>query len=176
MNNKAGFTEEVDLAVPEAFAVRDPESANWVVKKIVESRLCALRVKAWAAAELRRAERQEQFFLMRYGKQLEEWARQQIAGQHGRRNVSLPAGNIGFHMEQTRLSVVDEAKLLSWAKQHLPSAIRTVETIQKTTLTDHLKATGECPEGAEIIGGAERFYISAKYPKINEGDQDDVAE
>jgi hypothetical protein len=177
METKAGFTEAVDLAVPESFAVRDAASANWVVRKIAESRLYALRVKAWAAAELRRAERQEQFFLMRYGRQLEDWTRLQIEQQHDRRrSVSLPAGNIGFRMEQTRLSVTDEAKLFSWAKANLPSAIRTVETITKTTLTEHLKATGEVANGAEIVGGAERFYVSAKYPKILEGGQDDIAE
>jgi phage host-nuclease inhibitor protein Gam len=177
METKAGFTEAVDLAVHEAFAVRDAESANWVIRKIGDSRLYALRVKAWAAAELRRAERQEQFFMMRYGKQLEDWARQQIEQQHDcRRSVSLPAGNVGFRAEPTRLSVVDEAKLLAWAKRHLPSALRTIETIAKTTLTDHLKATGEVADGAEFVGGTERFYVSAKYPKNNEGAQDGFAE
>jgi hypothetical protein len=173
MEIKAGFTEAVDLAVPESFAVRDAASANWVVRKIAESRLYALRVKAWAAAELRRAERQEQFFLLRYGRQLEDWARLQVEQQHDRRrSVSLPAGNIGFRAEPTRLSVIDEAKLLSWAKANLPSAVRTVETITKSTLTDHLKATGECPDGAEFVGGAQRFFVSAKYRKIDEGGAD----
>jgi hypothetical protein len=63
--------EHDEPMVPEAFAVRDAESANWVVRKIGESRMYAARVKAWAATELRRAERQEQFYLGRYGKQIE---------------------------------------------------------------------------------------------------------
>jgi hypothetical protein len=177
VKTKAGFTEAIDLAVPETFAVRDAASANWVVRKIAESRLYALRVKAWAAAELRRAERQEQFFLLRYGRQLEDWARQQIEQQHDRRrSVSLPAGNVGFRAEPTRLSVIDEAKLLTWAKHHLPSAIRTIETFTKNTLTEHLKSTGDVADGAELVGGAERFYVSAKYPKNNEGTQDGFAE
>lgn len=165
--------ESDEPMVPEAFAVRDAESANWVVRKIGESRIYAARVKAWAAAELRRAERQEQFYLGRYGKQIEDWARRQIERQHDRRkSVSLPAGTIGFRTERTRLAIVDEKRLLTWAKSHLPAAVQTVETIQKTVLNQHLKLTGECPDGAEIVGGTERFVVSAKYQKILEGGED----
>jgi phage host-nuclease inhibitor protein Gam len=170
-------TEAVDLAVPEPFCVHDAASANWVLRKIAEARQYAYRVKQWAAAELRRAQRQEQFFVMHYGQQLEDWARQQIAQQHDRRrSVSLPAGNIGFRLEPMRLSVVDEQRLLAWARQHVPSAIRTMETIRKTALTEHLKATGEVADGAEIIGGGERFFISTKNFEKDEGGADAEAE
>ncbi len=163
--------------VPEAFAVRDAESANWVVRKIGESRLYAMRVKAWAATELRRAERQEQFYLGRYGKQIEDWARRQIERQHDRRkSVSLPAGTIGFRTERMRLAVVDEKRLLAWAKSHLPAAVQTVDTIQKTTLNEHLKLTGECPDGAEIVGGIERFAIVQKNIDFREGGTDEPSE
>jgi hypothetical protein len=126
---------------------------------------------------LRRAQRQEQFFVMRYGQQLEDWARQQIAQQHDRRrSVNLPAGHIGFRVEPTGLSVVDEQRLLAWTRQHVPSAIRTMETIRKTALTEHLKATGEVADGAEIIGGAERFFISTKNLEKDEGGANAEAE
>src|SRR4051794_17149533 len=57
-------SESVD--VPERFAVRDPESASWVIRKIVEARAYAERVRRSAEAELRRAERVEQWLLWRF--------------------------------------------------------------------------------------------------------------
>ena len=41
--------------VPEKFRVADEDSANWLIKKIVEARQYAARVKAWADREVRRA-------------------------------------------------------------------------------------------------------------------------
>ncbi len=98
-----------DLAAPDdGFAVRDAASANWVIRKIVEARAYAQRVKAWAELEQRRAQREEDFLLRRFGVELQAWARQEIARQHdGRRSVSLPAGAVGFRTEPTRLAVTD---------------------------------------------------------------------
>lgn len=153
-------TEAVVLEVPQGFAVRDAASANWVIRKVVEARRYAERVQTWAAAELRRAQREEEFFLRRYGTELEAWARRQIEIQHdGRKSVSLPAGVMGFRIEQARLDLTDESALLAWCKTHLPAAIKTVESIMKTTVTEHIKTTGECPSGAEIGGGGEKFYV-----------------
>src|SRR5689334_1388550 len=75
----------------ESFAVRDEATANWVVRKIVEARAYGERVKAYAERELKRAKRQEEFFLNQYGRGLEEWARQRIGEQGGRlKQVRLP--------------------------------------------------------------------------------------
>lgn len=56
--------------VPEQFSVKDAATASWVTKKINEARAYAKRVGAWADREIRRAERDEQFLMMRYGQQL----------------------------------------------------------------------------------------------------------
>lgn len=159
------------------FTVRDAASANWVIRKIVEARAYADRVKIWAELECRRAKREEEFLLRRFGAGLEEWARRQIAQQHDRRrSVSLPAGVIGFRTASNRLSINDEKRLLVWCRQHLPSALCIIESVTKTPLMDYLKASGECPPGTQLLGGEERFHITAKNPEINEGDHDGIAE
>jgi hypothetical protein len=113
--NVAAETEDVVLDVPQAFAVRDAASANWVIRKVVEARKYAERVQLWAAAELRRAQREEEFLLHRFGVELEEWARRQIESQRdGRKSVSLPSGTAGFRLGQARLDVTDELALLAW--------------------------------------------------------------
>lgn len=169
--------ESGNRQVEDGFHVHDAETANWVVRKIVEARQYARHVKAWAEMELHRAGRDEQFLLHRFGAELEAWARQQIDRQHDhRQSTNLPSGCIGFRTEPIRLAVTDEQRLLAWCRINLPSAIRVVESVAKTPLMQHVKLTGECPDGTELQGGGKRFHISSKSgeilkkPQIQEGD------
>jgi hypothetical protein len=154
---------EPELDVPPAFDVCDAASANWVIRKVIEARKYAERVEAGAAAEVRRAEREEQFFLARYGAQLERWALEQIEanakGANPRRSINLPAGTVGFRREGVRLSVMDGTKLRDWRRQHLPSALKLTVMILKTPLAQHIRETSECPQGVEVVVGGQRFYI-----------------
>lgn len=146
--------------VDERFHVRDEQSASWVVRKIIEERAHRQRVVAWSEAETRRSERREQFLMHRFGAELAEWARQQLAKQFGKqRSIHLPAGRIGFRVEPTRIVVADQPQLIKWCRQHLPSAVKVVESVRKVELKQHIKNTGECPDGAELAGGGEKFFI-----------------
>ncbi len=176
-------------AVPEDFHVQDEASANWVMRKIQEARAYAARVEEWAEAEKRRAQREEDFFMLRFGDELQRFAERTIAGLKGRKSISLPAGRLGFRQEQGRLRVVDEPVLLDWARAHTPSAI-TVELridgcleaqleqwlsktapeyledapalrrqVSKTAINEHFKETGEIPEGVEYDPGSTKFYV-----------------
>jgi len=161
------ITHTVDLAeadhftppeMPEAFEVRDSSSANWLVRKILEARAYAASVKEWAALEIRRAEREEKFLIDHYGHQLESWARQQINGSR-RKSIKLPAGAVGFRTESTKLDTLDEDKLVKWCRRSLPAALQIQTHVLKSVIKEHLEKTGECPDGAEIGGGGQRFYI-----------------
>jgi hypothetical protein len=144
--------------VPETFAVDDAASANWLVRKIVETRAYAKHVKEWADGELRRAEREELFFLHRYGRQLEDWARAEIAKSR-RKSIKLPGGTVGFRTEPPKLDVIDEAKLVAWCRTTLPTALRIETHVLKQPVKDHVVITGECPDGTAISGGGQRFYV-----------------
>lgn len=159
--NTAIATEASELpAVPHGFAVHDEASANWLVRKIIESRQYAKRVEAWAAAELRRAEAEERFFWFRYGTQLETWARGQLEAAHGgRKSIRLPAGSVGYRTLPQRLLVRDEHRLLGWCQANLPMAVVTTHAVLKSIVIEHLKSTGEVPDGAELGGGEQKFYI-----------------
>jgi hypothetical protein len=147
-------------AVPEGFAVRDQASANWLIRKIVESRQYAQRVEAWAAAELRRAEAEERFFWLRYGTQLEAWARGQLEAAHSHhKSIHLPAGCVGYRTLLQRLLVRNEDRLLGWCQANLPKAVVTTHAVLKSVVSEHLKSTGEVPDGAELGGGEQKFYI-----------------
>lgn len=147
-----------EIAPDETFSVVDASSANWVVRKIIEARNYAERVKTWAEGEIKRAEQKEQFFLFHYGRQLEEWAKAQIGG--GRRKcVKLPGGTVGFRTEPHKLDVADEQKLIAWCRRSLPDALRIETHVLKSIVKDHLQQTGEQPDGTSVTGGGQRFYI-----------------
>lgn len=152
-------TDELTVAAPEGFRVHDEASANWVIRRIVEARKYAERVEAWAAMELRRAEREERFFLERYGRQLEMWARERLAQSRRSKSIRLPAGTVCFRSTPPHLAVTDESVLLRWCRLHLPLAIRVREHLLKNVVSEHVRSTGECPQGTEVVPGGERFIV-----------------
>lgn len=182
--DNAETPEPIAPAVPEAFRVHNVSSANWLVRRIVESRAYGTHVRTWAAAEIRRAENEERFFFQRFGPQLEAWAREYLRISNGhRRSIPLPSGTIGFRAVAAHLIVTDETKLLAWCHMHLPTAIsvevrvagsdarRLIDWLRhncpkaefeqntvKSLVDDHFRATGECPMGTECATG-ERFFV-----------------
>lgn len=153
--------EHVEMpTIDEAFDVHDEASANWVVRRIVEARQYAERVKAWADGELRRARREEEFFLFRYGIQLQEWLRSEMARRDDRRkSLCLPAGTLGFRVSPRGSEITNEQELLVWCRTVLPSAVKVRESVSKQVILEYVEQTGEVPDGFEITAGTEVFYI-----------------
>ncbi|HEY8747350.1 MAG TPA: host-nuclease inhibitor Gam family protein [Tepidisphaeraceae bacterium] len=170
--------------IPQWFAVNDTSSANWVLRKIAESRAYAENVQSWAAAEIRRAENEERFLMQRFGAQLESWARQHLQDTGSRRrSIPLPSGTIGFRSAASRLEIADQTALLNWCRAnltaavvvelkasgadalnlsawrttHCPSAVAT-ESVMKSVVDAHFHTTGECPAGTQNVVG-EKFFI-----------------
>jgi hypothetical protein len=170
--------------IPEAFSIHNASSANWLARKIIDARHYSTHIQTWAAAETRRAEMEERFFLQRFGSQLECWTRHQLlATQSRRRSIALPAGTVGFRSLAARPMIVDEAILLGWCAMHLPRAI-SVEvqamgceaarlrgwarqncpsatitvSVVKSVLDEHFRQSGECPDGTECASG-EKFFV-----------------
>lgn len=160
-DNEHTAIENLTQDPDDRFHITDERSANWLVRRINQSRAYAHHVEQWAAAELRRAQRDEQYMLSRYGNELAEWARRRIGQQRGKRKcVSLPAGVVGFRNEPTKLTVTDETRLLAWCRQHLPAAVKVIERVLASVVRDHITTSGELPDGAELRGGGgEKFFI-----------------
>ncbi|MGC4031355.1 MAG: host-nuclease inhibitor Gam family protein [Tepidisphaeraceae bacterium] len=152
---------ELLRSLPRQFQITDEKTANWLVKRIQQSREYAARVKAWAEQELRRAAREEATLNFLFGRQIESWAKDEIGKFNGRRkSLCLPAGTVGFRSQPTRLVVDDETRVISWARQNLPSAIVVVEKLSKTTLNEYTEKTGDIPDGGVHVEVAqEKFFI-----------------
>jgi len=151
---------EMEAQVPEQFTVHDEASANWVVRKIIEARAYAARVKAWAKYETCRARREERFFLQRFGNELDGWIRSQLAAEGGKReSVGLPAGTVGYRVVPAKLILDDKNAAIEWAKLHCPHAVVTSNRLLRQPLNEHLAQTGELPPGVRLDPEHSRFYI-----------------
>ncbi|HEX3357077.1 MAG TPA: host-nuclease inhibitor Gam family protein [Tepidisphaeraceae bacterium] len=151
---------ELKTLAPDHFAVKDEASANWLVRKLIEAGAHIERVKEQSECEIRRTQRERDFLLMRFGPELERWARKELAKHKGRRkSLLLLSGTVGFRNLRAKIVVDDEPKLLAWAKRHCRKAIVVIERISKTIINDHLTATGELPNGAHVEPPREKFYV-----------------
>lgn len=147
-----------ELLPPEKqqFVIRDASDASWVVRKIVEARARQTRIKDWAALELKSAQREEKFFLERFGSELEAWTAE---NNGGKKTLRLPDGTLGFRSKRAIIQIKDEDRVLDWCRDNLPEAVKTVESVLKTPLNEHLKETGELPPGCDLDAGGDEFYV-----------------
>lgn len=78
----------------------------------------------------------------------------------------LGNGTVGFRTVPERLSVLDGAALVAWATTNAPDLIRR-ETVVKVTVPQaaakqHLEATGEIPEGCELVPASQKLVYTAE--------------
>ena len=142
------------------FAVTDEKTANWVIRRILAARAYRERVKTWAQAEQRRADREEALFFGRYGDQLDIWLRAELARRGGKaKSINLPAGRLGLRSSKPKLLISNSAAALDWARAHCPAAIRQTESLIKTPLNQHLHNTGELPTGTQLEPERDELYV-----------------
>lgn len=156
-----GFGEEHRPEALEGFAVNSDETANWVVRKIIEARAYHQRCADWCAGEQARAKRTEDFFLWRFGNQLRCWLDAKLVERGGRtRSINLPAGTLGLRRLAGRLVIEDEAAVLEWAKSHQPQLVVVTEKVSKSELNSYVSETGEMPSsGARVEPAHDSFYV-----------------
>ena len=177
--------EDFEKCLPAGFVITDERSANWLVRKVRESRSYAEHVLQWAARELRRTKREEQFLMSRSGSQMEVWLRTMLLARgRRRRSINLPAGQMGFRAIRPKTVITEPQMLINWCKTNLPAAytvrvrargedavrlaawiveygneLQPHESIEKAILHDHINNSGEVPPGTEIAAKHDRFFI-----------------
>jgi phage host-nuclease inhibitor protein Gam len=144
-----------------AFCIDSPERANWLVRRVLEARAYAIRVRSWAEQEQNQSERDEGRMMYLFGRQLQDWATRELASQPGRRkSINLPAGIIGFRQTATQIRIDNQDAVMAWAREILPEAIIVKESLSKAAINGHFAATGEIPDaGITVEPSREKFYI-----------------
>lgn len=171
--------------VQREFVVDSEEAANSLVRSVKHEREYACRVEAWAAIEIKRARRREEYLLLRYGAQLESWLRRRLEDERGRRrSINLPAGSVGFRAAPAKLHVTDRTALLTWVKANLIDALQVqisaagsdasrlaewqaaegletqfTESISKRLVNTYVAEIGELPEGTGLEPAHDQLQI-----------------
>lgn len=73
--------------------------------------------------------------------------------------IRLPVGQMGWRKVPGGPRVVDEVRVLDWARAALPAAVRVVESLDRTTIREYVTTTGELPPGVELQPDEERFGV-----------------
>src|SRR5690349_10569249 len=76
---KADVDAELERIIPQAFSVRCPETASWVVRRIIAAREYAERVRRWSEGEQQRAKKEEERLTFLFGEQLKKWTLGEIS-------------------------------------------------------------------------------------------------
>jgi hypothetical protein len=147
---------------PERFTIDTEEKANWLLSKLAG--IQAEKVRITEQAKKRTAELDADYtrLLGRFSADLEAWARQE-AERRRRRSVTLLHGTLAFRTVPASLRVGDPTDALTTARLVCPSAVETVETLDKKAFLDfakqRMKETGELLPGIEKTEAKEAFSI-----------------
>lgn len=148
---------------PEGFAVRDEDSADWVIRKITEARARATRMremKKRADAEIKAAEKAEAFFLGRFGDELQTFLQTKIAGGKVKSYKTLE-GTIGTRKSADSLLIFDEEQALEWVEESgLGDKVLNIKvSLNKTALMKEFRESGEMPDGCTYLPETEVLYV-----------------
>lgn len=86
---------------------------------------------------------------------------EQFAALYGDRakSRSLPNGKFGFRRSADRVEITDKDAALAFARTN-GLEVKVAESVSKTTLKNHAKATGEFSgQGWELVEGADELFV-----------------
>ena len=149
----------------ERFKIETKDQAAWALRKM--SRIKAEqdentqaaqveidRIAAWREEENEKLERSVSFFeglLYEYFMDLRE-------EDPKLKTMKLPHGALKMRALQPKYEY-DEDALLSWAKENLPQAVVTKESVSKNPVKAHIKETGEVVPGVVVLQRPEKFSV-----------------
>ena len=156
--------EIVGVESPEGFAVRDEDSAKWVLERFLDSDANIAKAEAVvrnAQAILKRAKSRREWLERRFLPELAEYAKANLP--KGSKTYSTEYGAVSFRATAAKLKVVDEGQALSWAKQNAPEAVKVEESILVSKLPKGL--VEDAPQGFEVVEAGESVSVKTGVEK-----------
>lgn len=158
-------TGEIVGVADETFRVRDRKSAEWVLEKIGRHEAVVEmgeRRIAFVTDNIRRETaphaRAASWLRAKFGPQLEQWARAELADRK-ERSIQTDYGRLGFRKTQGRIAVAKDAleRAAAWCEVHAPLAVSMVPKV----LVGPLKGReAELPPDLfEVTPAGENFSI-----------------
>lgn len=150
--------------IPWGYQLESTKDAEFVVGAIqmVERQIADRRAEAEVACNKLR--RLVGFWRRHYLPAVAAVVRREVAASGGK-SILMETGvgekptRVGFRKSPDRLDITDPAAAIEWAKENLPDAVTYKESVSKTELKNHIVATGELPDGCELVpGDPDAFY------------------
>ena len=154
-----------DKELTPSFAVKDLQSADWTLRKILraqhnieEREITAEAVRTKLDKWLAEANKPDLATIEFMQGKLEPYIADSLQGEK-RRSVKLPSGTAGFRASPERVEVEDEAAALTWCEANLPAAVKVKKYLSLTEIKASIKAGSAMPEAVRLVGGETRFYV-----------------
>lgn len=165
--NKMAFNFEADPAAEkERFVIHNDQMAEWAMGKIAEANADLRKWKEFYKGKLEQARAEAEGTISYMSGLLEEYFSTQPhkVTKTGIEKYSLPSGELvrkpgGLDYKR------DEAALLAWCKENMPEAVKVTEEVSWIDVKQHIKETGEIPEGVEPYQTEAAFSVSVKEGK-----------
>lgn len=154
--------------VSDHFTVTNPQSADWVVQRIIEVRQEQADVdaaysrtldqwKAWRNGERERLARQEEWWT---GLLQAYWFR--YAQDHPKaKSLKLPHGRLQQRKQPRRITVEQPAQFTAWAVEHYPTLIRTKYEPDMMALKKLIEENWTVP-GVDVTDVPDRFSVATE--------------
>lgn len=144
------------------FCIDSESKAAWAVDKVLSFDERIARIKAQSAEMIRQIEGEQRRFSDFVTPHLQAWIEAHPPAKG--RSVKLISGTIGYRFKPGGPRVVDKEALLVWAKDRLPAAVevKTTESVPADAVKAHVASTGEIPDGVELVGDTDTFYIKGQ--------------
>lgn len=160
-----------NLGIPEVpeererFKIESKDQAAWALRKmsrikaeIEENNRVAQAeidlIVSWRDEENEKLERSISFF----ESLLHEFFLQLRESDPKLKTMKLPHGTLKMRAQQPQYEY-DEDVLLPWAKENLPEAVVTKESVAKNPVKKHIQETGETVPGVTITERPEKFAV-----------------
>jgi hypothetical protein len=159
--------EILGLAEKPEFHVTDEDSAEWVLRKMqdADTILAGLEARERAIlANLKRLKDEQQrrrnFLEFRFGKELEQFTRQQLAGKRSK-TWTTPYGSVAFHKTQGSVRILNMQTTIEWARKiGLADKVRVKEEILASDLKEAVLSNPTPVDTFEVKFPGERCTIT----------------
>jgi len=150
---------------PVRWEIKTKDAAAWALRKMAkikagmdENEIAAVkeiqRIVAWKEAENAKLQDSLNFFEFL----LQGYFLESRKADPTIKTIKLPHGALKMRTQQPEYTYEDD-QLLAWAHVNLPTAIVVKESVAKQQVKDHIKETGEIPDGVSITERPEKFSI-----------------
>lgn len=144
----------------ESFRIQDDQRAEWALGKIAEAKAELAKWEAFYGQKLEaiRKDTQSTIDYMTFLLQQYFDTQERRVTKTGIEKYSLPSGELirkpgGIDYQR------DDEALLTWCAVHLPEAVKVTRKAGWADVKDHIKKTGEIPDGVTVVETDPVFQV-----------------